>query len=104
MAESKRKRRYKHLTYEERVNIGQKWKEGSRIAEIGRLLGSASSTISREIRRNEQFAGTRYWYAIHARMKANGRRRRSYRPEGAKLQQGEGNYRELDRTDSVILS
>jgi IS30 family transposase len=65
MAEAKQRKRYKHLSYEERIIIGQKRKEGSPLAEIGRLLGRASSTISREIRRNEQFAGTRYWYAIH---------------------------------------
>ena len=90
MAEAKRKRRYRHLSYEGRVIIGQKRKEGSRFAEIGRLLGRASSTISREIRRNEQFAGTRYWYAIHAQMKANGRRRRSYRKERLSEQAGAG--------------
>jgi IS30 family transposase len=87
MAEAKERKRYKHLSYEERIIIEQKRKEGSRLAEIGRLLGRASSTISREIRRNEQFAGTRYWYAIHAQMKANGRRRRSYRKERLRSKQ-----------------
>jgi transposase, IS30 family len=87
MAEAKQRKRYKHLSYEERIIIGQKRKERSPLAEIGRLLGRASSTISREIRRNEQFAGTRYWYAIHAQMKANGRRRRTYRKERLRSKQ-----------------
>ena len=87
MAEAKERKRYKHLSYEERIIIGQKRKEGSPLAESGRLLGRASSTISREIRRNEQFAGTRYWYAVHAQMKANGRRRRSYRKERLRSKQ-----------------
>ena len=87
MAEAKKRKSYQHLSYEERIIIGQKRKEGSRFAEIGRLLGRASSTISREIHRNEQFAGTRYWYAIHAQMKANGRRRRSYRKERLRSKQ-----------------
>ena len=42
MAEAKERKRYKHLSYEERIIIGQKRKEGSPLAEIGRLLGRAA--------------------------------------------------------------
>ena len=54
-------------------------KEGRSIRKISRGLGRAPSTVSRELRRNEQFKGTRVIYPMHARMKANGRRGRAYR-------------------------
>ena len=46
---------------------------------MSRELSRAPSTVSRELRRNEQFPGTRVIYPEHAQMKANGRRRRAYR-------------------------
>ena len=70
---------YKHLTYEERVVIRVRLKDGGSIREVSRELERAPSTVSRELRRNEQFKGTRVIYPEHAQMKANGRRRRAYR-------------------------
>ena len=70
---------YTHLNFEERVVIRVMLKDGKSMREISRELCRAPSTISRELRRNEQFANTRVIYPVHAQMKANGRRRRSYR-------------------------
>lgn len=70
---------YTHLSYEERVAIRVLRKQGKGLREVSRELGRAPSTVSRELRRNEQFAGTRVIYPHFAQMKANGRRRRSYR-------------------------
>jgi transposase, IS30 family len=70
---------YTHLQYEERVEIRTLLKHDKSLREISRELGRAPSTVSRELRRNEQFAGTRVIYPRFAQMKANGRRRRSYR-------------------------
>jgi IS30 family transposase len=61
------------------VKIQQLRKLGYTLRKIARELCRAPSTISRELKRNEQFKGTRYYYDHHAQMKANGRRRRSYR-------------------------
>lgn len=70
---------YHHLSYEERIILNVKWREGLSIREIAKGLCRAPSTISRELRRNEQFAETRLCYPYDAQMKANGRRRRAYR-------------------------
>lgn len=75
----KKEKSYEHLSYEERLLLRHLWKKRRGIREISRELGRAPSTISRELRRNEQFKETRYYYAHDAQMKANGRRRRSYR-------------------------
>ncbi len=72
-------RKYIHIRYEERVVIGVLSKQGKSLREMSRELSRAPSTISRELKRNEQFADTRVIYPIYAQMKANGRRRRSYR-------------------------
>lgn len=74
----KKSESYEHLRYEERLLIRHLWKKKRGVREIARELGRSASTISREVRRNEQFAGTGYYYAHFAQMKANGRRRRSY--------------------------
>jgi transposase, IS30 family len=72
-------RKYNHLSYEDRIVIRVRKKAGESIRKISRELGRAPSTVSRELRRNEQFTNTRVIYPIYAQMKANGRRRRSYR-------------------------
>lgn len=69
---------YTHLSYEERVVIRVMRKEEKSLREISRALDRAPSTVSRELKRNEQFAGTRVIYPDYAQMKANGRRRRAY--------------------------
>lgn len=70
---------YTHLSYEERVVIQVMRQQGKSIREVSRELSRDPSTISRELRRNEQFADTRVIYPIYAQMKANGRRKRAYR-------------------------
>lgn len=70
---------YTHLSYEERVVIRVLRKQEKSLREISRELCRAPSTVSRELKRNEQFAGTRVIYPIYAQMKATGRRRRAYR-------------------------
>jgi len=70
---------YNHLSYEDRIVIRVMRQAGEGIRKISRELGRAPSTVSRELKRNEQFADTRVIYPIYAQMKANGRRRRSYR-------------------------
>lgn len=70
---------YNHLSYEDRIVIRVKRKAGESVRKISRELGRAPSTVSRELRRNEQFTNTRVIYPLYAQMKANGRRRRSYR-------------------------
>ena len=77
-------RRYEQLSYEERVAIRVLRKQGKGIREVSRELWRAPSTISRELKRNEQFKNTRVIYPDFAQMKANGRRRRSYRKERLK--------------------
>jgi IS30 family transposase len=72
-------REYKQLNYEDRVEIRARLRAGESIRKISRGLSRAPSTICRELKRNEQFANTRVIYPIYAQMKANGRRRRSYR-------------------------
>ena len=69
---------YTHLSYEERIVIRLRRKDGKSIREISKELSRAPSTVSRELCRNEQFAGTRVIYPIYAQKKANGRRRRAY--------------------------
>lgn len=72
-------RNYNHLSYEDRIVIRVKRKAGESVRKISKGLGRAPSTVSRELRRNEQFTNTRVIYPLYAQMKANGRRRRSYR-------------------------
>ena len=72
-------RHYTHLSYEERVVIRLRRKDGASIRKISKELCRAPSTVSRELSRNEQFEGTRVIYPEYAQMKANGRRRRAYR-------------------------
>ena len=75
---------YTHLSYKERVEIRVLRKAGKSIREVSKELGRAPSTVTRELKRNEQFTGTRVIYPNHAQMKANGRRRRAYRKERLK--------------------
>ena len=70
--------KYKHLSYEDRIVIRVMRKAGESLRKISRELGRAPSTVSRELKRNEQFTNTRVIYPIYAQMKSNGRRRRSY--------------------------
>ena len=72
-------KRYRHLSYEERVIVGQLKRKGYSVRKIAKEVGRNPSTISRELRRNEQFKNTKWWYAHFAQLKANGRRKRSYR-------------------------
>lgn len=46
---------YTHLTLEERAKIELLWNQGKRMADIARVLGRHRSTISREIRRTQDF-------------------------------------------------
>lgn len=46
---------YTHLTLEERVKIEVLWSQGKRMADIAKILGRHRSTISREIRRTQDF-------------------------------------------------
>lgn len=70
---------YTHLSYEERIEIRLLCKQGKGVREVSREISRSPSTISRELKRNEQFADTRVIYPTYAQMKANGRRKRSYR-------------------------
>ncbi len=70
---------YTHLSYEERVEIRVLRKQGMSLRKVAREIDRSPSTISRELKRNEQFSGTRVIYPKYAQMKANGRRKRSYR-------------------------
>ena len=72
-------KKYTHLSYEERIVIRLRRKDGNSLREISKELSRAPSTVSRELCRNEQFAGTRVIYPVYAQKKANGRRRRAYR-------------------------
>jgi IS30 family transposase len=70
---------YTHLSYEERVEIRVLRKQGMSLRKVSREIRRSPSTISRELKRNEQFSDTRVIYPKYAQMKANGRRKRSYR-------------------------
>ena len=48
---------YSHLTAEERVRIADLKADGLSLQAIGRSLGRAASTISRELRRNALDSG-----------------------------------------------
>lgn len=78
------KKRYNHLSYEERIMIRSYVQVGLSLRKISKELGRAPSTISRELSRNEQFSGKRVIYPRFAQMKANGRRRRAYKKERLK--------------------
>jgi len=73
-----------HLTLEEREVIARMRSAGRNQAAIGRRLGRAESTISRELQRNRSRNG--YW-AVAAHRK--GQMRRSQRPRLCKLQRPE---------------
>lgn len=57
------KKKYKHLTREDRHSIEVLRREGMSVNEIGRMLGRSGSTISRELRRNEGRRGYRHQQA-----------------------------------------
>ena len=63
---------YRHLSYEERVEIAALRKEGLSAAAIARRLGRSQSAVSRELRRNKGGCGYR---PQQAQGKAEGRRR-----------------------------
>jgi transposase, IS30 family len=73
------RRNYTHLSYEERVEIRVLRRQGISVRKVSKEISRSPSTISRELKRNEQFQDTRVIYPIYAQMKANGRRKRSYR-------------------------
>jgi len=64
---------YHHLTIEERACIGVYYKEKRSITEIGLLIGRSKSTISREIKRNQNCIEG--YNAVGAQRKYNTRRR-----------------------------
>lgn len=69
---------YEHLTAGERESLQTYRAEGKSIREIGRLLGRAASSISRELRRNQNKDGTyNFWRATTLSIM---RRRKSVRP------------------------
>ena len=53
-------KRYRHLSYEERVKIAELWQSESSITEIAKGVRRSKSTISRELRRNQAPPGS-YW-------------------------------------------
>lgn len=68
---------YRHLSYEERVQMSCLRQSESSITEIAEALGRSKSTISRELRRNEAPPGE-YWPDT-AHQKARDRRHRECR-------------------------
>ena len=68
---------YDQLGLEERIEIYRHWKSGLSVRHIGRLIGRAASTISRELRRNSK--KTKAWPGGYCAVRAEelaGRRRR----------------------------
>ena len=70
--------KYKHLSFEERSAIGALRSHRVSLRAIARQLGRSPSTISREIRRNNQSQDGRY-RASHADSNYNARKRRARR-------------------------
>jgi IS30 family transposase len=80
------KKRYKHLSRDERVAIGIMLKDGKNLSEIARELSRNKGTISREVKRNASPKHKRYampWVHI----KAERRSWRSHRRPRLKNQQ-----------------
>ncbi len=65
---------YNQLSEEERYRISALRAEGATMSEIGRRLGRACSTISRELKRNKYPTDGRY-RAYHPARMARGRRK-----------------------------
>ena len=72
-------RNYHQLTSEERYALSALRKQGCSQAEIGRTLGRAASTVSREVRRNSKDGGGRVYRPALADDLARWRRSRSRR-------------------------
>jgi len=79
-------KRYKQLSYEERVKLCQLKQSPLSIKEIARKLGRSSSTIYRELKRNEAPPGE-YWPDTAEAITHNRRRRGSILDRDKKLRE-----------------
>lgn len=86
--------KYKHLSHEERSIIGAFRHKRYSLREIARYLGRSPSTISREIRRNNQSQDGRY-RAENAQSNYTARKKRARR--GSRF-----DWRELKRVEQLI--
>lgn len=68
---------YSQLTEQERYTVGVLNRQGLGVRAIGRMLGRAASTISRELARNRCHATDGAYRYSKAQERTNGRRRRS---------------------------